>query len=137
MPALLSSLIQCVQSQPDNPPRRTRLGRTGQDTLLDALSQVPDPRDARGVRHRLPAILALTLAAVLAGHTSFYAIGQWIADAGQKTLQTLGARQDPTSGRYLGPDEKTVRRLCARIDGDTLDTVLGLSLIHISEPTDS
>jgi len=99
VPALLSSLIQCVQSQPDNPPRRTRLGRTGQETLLDALSQVPDPRDARGVRHRLPTILALTLAAVLAGHTSFYAIGQWIADAGQKDAT------DPrgTPGPDLGP----------------------------------
>ena len=67
----------------------------------------------------------MAIAAVLAGNTSFYAIGQWIADAGQKTLQTLGARRDPGSGRYLGPEEKTVRRLCTRIDGDALDAALG------------
>src|SRR5713101_2077438 len=92
------------------------LGRTGQQLLLDAVRQVPDPRDARGVRHPAPTVLALAIAAVLAGSRSFYAIGQWIAGARQKTLKTLGARQDPTTGRYLGPDEKTVRNLCARLD---------------------
>jgi len=67
----------------------------------------------------------MAIAAVLAGNTSFYAIGQWIAGAGQKTLRTLGARRDPASGRYVGPDEKTVRRLCTRLDGDALDAALG------------
>jgi predicted transposase YbfD/YdcC len=67
----------------------------------------------------------MAVAAVLAGSRSFYAIGQWIADAGQKTLKTLGARQDPATGRYLGPDEKTVRLLCAAVDGDALDATLG------------
>ena len=67
----------------------------------------------------------MATAAVLAGNTSFYAIGQWIAGASQKTLKALDARQDPATGRYLGPDEKTVRQLCARIDGDTLDAAFG------------
>jgi membrane protein DedA with SNARE-associated domain len=49
-----------------------------------ALAEVPDPRDPRGVRHALPAVIAMAIAAVLAGSKSFYAIGQWIADAGQK-----------------------------------------------------
>jgi hypothetical protein len=39
----------------------------------------------------------MALAAVLAGNTSFYAIGQWIAGAGQKTLKALGARWDAAS----------------------------------------
>ncbi|HEY2672796.1 MAG TPA: ISAs1 family transposase [Rugosimonospora sp.] len=123
VPAALSSLIQHVQNQPGRPARP--LGYSGQEGLLTALSGVPDPRDARGVRHRLPAVLAMALAAVLAGNTSFYAIGQWIAGAGQKTLKALGARWDAASGRYVGPDEKTVRGLCARLDGDALDAALG------------
>jgi hypothetical protein len=57
----------------------------------------------------------MALAAVLAGNTSFYAIGQWIAGAGQKTLKAPGARWDAASGRYVDPDEKTVRGLCARV----------------------
>jgi predicted transposase YbfD/YdcC len=32
---------------------------------------------------------------------------------------------DPATGRYVGPDEKTVRGLCARLDGDVLDGVMG------------
>lgn len=125
MPASLSSLMSRVHCQVDRPPRRVRLGHAGRECLLTALSEVPDPRDARGVRHGLPAVLAMAIAAVLAGNTSFYAIGQWIADAGQKTLKVLGARRDPASGRYYGPDEKTVRRVCSRVDGDALDAALG------------
>jgi predicted transposase YbfD/YdcC len=125
VPAQLFSLIHRVHHQSDSPPRRLQLGHTGQESLLTALAQVPDPRDARGIRHSLPAMLAMATAAVLAGNTSFYAIGQWIADAGQKTLQALGARRDPATRRYVGPDEKTVRQLCARIDGDALDAAFG------------
>jgi len=72
----------------------------------------------------MPAVMAMAIAAVLAGSTSFYAIRQWIAGAGQKTWKTLGARHDPVRGRYLGPDEKTVRRLCGQVDGDALDGAL-------------
>jgi len=125
VPAPLSLLIDCVHGQSGGSPRVVQLRRTGQECLLRALSQVPDPRDRRGVRHGLPAVMAMAIAAVLAGSRSFYAIGQWIADASQKTLTTLGARQDPVSGRYLGPDEKTVRRLCGLVDGDALDGALG------------
>lgn len=125
VPASLSLLIDRVPRQSGSSPRMARLGSTGQECLLRALSQVPDPRDRRGVRHELPAIMAMAIAAVLAGSTSFYAIGQWIAGAGQKTLKALGARHNPASGRYLGPDEKTVRRVCATVDGDALDRALG------------
>ena len=71
------------------------MGPTGQECLLRALSRVPDPRDARGVRHRLPAVMAMSIAAVLAGSRSFYAIGQWIAGAKQKTLKALGRPPRP------------------------------------------
>ncbi|MBN1172941.1 MAG: transposase family protein [Micromonosporaceae bacterium] len=110
MPASPSSLIDYVRDQPGVPQHPLKLGHISQDLLLTALSRVPDPRDARGIRHPAPTVLALAVAAVLAGSRSFYAIGQWIAGAKQKTLTTLGARQDPRTGRYQGPDEKTVRK---------------------------
>ena len=76
MPAPSSSLIDRVHGQSGGSPRAIELGLTGQECLLRALSRVPDPRDARGVRHRLPAVMAMSIAAVLAGSRSFYAIGQ-------------------------------------------------------------
>lgn len=124
MPAPASLLINAVQGQSDSPAPPVVLGRNGQESLVGALSEVPDPRDARGVRHRLPTVLGLALAAVLAGSRSVYAIGQWIAGCSQKTLKAFDARVDPASGRYAGPDEKTVRGLCARLDGDAVDAAV-------------
>jgi predicted transposase YbfD/YdcC len=125
VPALLSSLIDRVDGHTGVPEQPMRLGGTGLQVLVAALAGVPDPRDRRGVRHAAPVVLTLTIAAVLAGSRSFYAIGQWIAGASQKTLKAVGARWDPHTGWWVGPDEKTVRNLCARIDADALDTALG------------
>ena len=86
--------------------------------LLELFGQVPDPRARRGVRHQLAAILALGLAAVLAGARSFAAIGEWVADAETGVLGDLGSR-----GRR--PSEATIRRALTRVDGDQLDAVLG------------
>ena len=44
--------------------------------LLDALSGIEDSRKPRGVRHPLPAVLALSVCAMLSGARSLYAIAQ-------------------------------------------------------------
>jgi hypothetical protein len=62
--------------------------------LLAYLATVPDPRAARGRRHRLVAILGLAAAAVLAGARSIAAIGEWAAEAHQPVRAALGARRD-------------------------------------------
>ncbi len=90
---------------------------TGRE-LLAALSAVPDPRDARGLRHRLPVILAVALSAVLSGARSFAAIGEWAADASAEVLDALGVDGAP-------PGESTIRRTLQRLSGDELDTGLG------------
>src|SRR5690349_19317931 len=59
--------------------------------LLDLLAQVPDPRKRRGRRHPLAGLLAVGVAAVIAGSRSFAAIGQWAADADPDVLAALGA----------------------------------------------
>ena len=86
--------------------------------LLRALSQVPDPRARRGVRHSLSAILAVALCAVLAGARSFTAIGQWAANASPQVLAGLGVVRCP-------PSETCVRRTLQSLQGDKLDAVLG------------
>jgi hypothetical protein len=74
--------------------------------LVDLLSQVPDPRSRRGIRHPLGGLLAMGIAAVVAGSRSFAAIGQRAADAGGDVLAALGAARG-------APDETTFRRAFA------------------------
>ena len=86
--------------------------------LLQLLAQVPDPRKRRGRRHPLAGLLAIGIAAVVAGSRSFAAIGQWAADAGPEVLAVLGATRGPA-------EESTFRRAFALVSPDTLDRVLG------------
>jgi predicted transposase YbfD/YdcC len=86
--------------------------------LLDLLDSVPDPRRARGIRHGLPGLLAVGIAAVLAGARSFAAIGQWVADADADLLTALGSR------RGRGPSESAIRRAFGRLDAARLDAIL-------------
>jgi predicted transposase YbfD/YdcC len=86
--------------------------------LLDLLAQLPDPRKRRGRRHALAGLLAVGIAAVVAGSKSFAAIGQWASDAGPDVLEALGADRGPA-------DESTYRRAFALVSADILDRVLG------------
>jgi predicted transposase YbfD/YdcC len=86
--------------------------------LLDLLAQIPDPRKMRGRRHPLAGLLAVGIAAVVAGSRSFAAIGQWAADAGAGVLAGLGAARGPA-------EESTFRRAFALISPDVLDQILG------------
>src|SRR5437868_3962427 len=85
--------------------------------LLDLLSQVPDPRKRRGRRHPLAGLLAVGIAAVIAGSRSFAAIGQWADDAGPEVLAVLGAARGPS-------EESTFRRAIALVSADILDRAL-------------
>lgn len=82
--------------------------------LLDLLAQVPDPRNRRGRGHSLAGLLAVGIAAVIAGARSFAAIGHRAADVGPDVLTALGAAH----GRR---DESTCRRAFALLSADVLD----------------
>jgi predicted transposase YbfD/YdcC len=94
-------------------------------SLLDDLTQIADPRHRRGRRHRLTTVLAVAVAAVLAGAKSLAAIGEWAADAPGPVLAALGVRRDPLRRVWRPPGEATVRRVLARVDPDALDLVIG------------
>ena len=86
--------------------------------LPGLLIQIPDPRRRRGRRHPLAGLLAVGIAAVIAGSKSFAAIGQWAADAGPEMLAALGAARGAA-------EESTFRRAFALVSPDKLDQVLG------------
>ena len=86
-----------------------------------SLPRSPD-RKKRGRRHALAGLLAVGIAAVIAGSKSFAAIGQWAGDAqGPDVLAVLGAERGPA-------EESTYRRAFALVSADVLNRVLGASL---------
>ena len=91
---------------------------TAGPSLLAAFATVPDPRQAGGRRHPLPAILALATAAMLAGARTVYAIAQW------------GRLQEPAVIRALGftrprsPAVSTVHLVFKALDAEAFEAAL-------------
>jgi DDE_Tnp_1-associated len=61
-----------------------------EQSLLELLESVHDPRGAKGKRHPLFAVLALAVVAMLAGMTSYEAIVQYGKERGREFLCLLG-----------------------------------------------
>jgi predicted transposase YbfD/YdcC len=80
-------------------------------SIRDCFEAMPEPRDPRGLRHPLPAVLTLVVLAMLHGKTKLVAITAWIAHAGQDTLALAGARHRGKDGLLAAPSPKTVTRL--------------------------
>ena len=131
MPAPTSSRIPTAAQQLDAP---VALAPAQCRDLLSYLAQVTDPRQRRGRRHALGAVLAVAVAAVLAGAKSLAAIGEWAADAPGPVLAALGVRRDPLRRVWRPPGEATVRRVLARVDPDALDQVIGRWLADQQPP---
>ncbi len=87
--------------------------------LLDILAELPDPRGRRGRQYPLPALLGLTLVALLAGHTTLAAISHFGRLRGHRLGHALGFRD----GKMPCPN--TLANLLARIDPDALDAAVG------------
>jgi predicted transposase YbfD/YdcC len=82
----------------------------------------------------LVAVLAVAVAAVLAGAKSLTAIGEWASDTPGQVLAAFGVRRDPLTGALRPPTEATVRRVLARIDPDALDCAIGAWLVDQHPP---
>jgi predicted transposase YbfD/YdcC len=87
--------------------------------LLEALARVPDPRDPRGRRYPLVAVLAVSVCAVLAGGRSYVAIAEWAADAPPRLRARLGL-----TGPV--PDPVTIWRVLTTVDPAALDAAVGV-----------
>lgn len=82
--------------------------------LVAVLAGLTDPRARRGVRYRLVAVLASVVCAVAAGHESYAAAAEWVADLPPEQAAVLGL--DPRRR----PSASMIRRLLERIDADEL-----------------
>ena len=91
--------------------------------LLGFLGAVGDPRDPRGLVYPLSYLLALPLAAGMAGDDETDAVGEWVASAPGELLIRLGAPRD-RAGRVRRPDAATLGRILARVDQVQYDDAL-------------
>jgi len=58
--------------------------------LIDILSEIPDLRKAKGKRHPLPAILALTCVSTMCGYKGYRAFAEWGRNYGKELMKALG-----------------------------------------------
>lgn len=87
--------------------------------LAQVLKNVEDPRDRRGVRHSLFAVLSLAVTGVLAGCRSLTAIWEHTTDLTAADLEALGLE----AGQAL-PSESTIRRVLQDLDPTDLNAHL-------------
>jgi hypothetical protein len=87
-------------------------------SLWEAFAGVPDPRDAQGRRHPLPAILTLASVAILSGARSLYAIAQFGRDRGKAFAVALGFTRD------VPPCCATLHYLFAALDRKSFERAL-------------
>lgn len=87
-------------------------------SLLAAFGALPDPRRIASIVYPVPALLALTVAAMLGHCLSVLAIAAWGADQDPALLAALGFPSAKT------PCQSTPQRLFAKLDGDALGATL-------------
>ena len=86
-------------------------------SLVEAFCEVPDPRQARGIRHGVLSILLLGACAVLTGARSFAAIGEYAHDTGRSVLDRLDV------GAVV-PHGSTIRRVLQDLDPDEVEAAM-------------
>jgi predicted transposase YbfD/YdcC len=98
---------------------------TGQVTVLAGLfAQVSDPRKARGVRHRLAAVLTVLTLGLLCGARNFRQAADRVAELPQALLAAAGARRHPVLGVRVPPGRDTLRRLVEAVDAAVVDRLV-------------
>jgi predicted transposase YbfD/YdcC len=83
------------------------------------LDELVDPRDRRGCRYPLTALVGLCLVAMLAGHTTYAAIAQFGRLRGTRLGHALGFK----NGQM--PCANTLSLLFRQLDADHLDRLVG------------
>lgn len=91
------------------------MDRTQYTSLLAALRDVPDPRQARGQRYAWPLLLTLIAAALASGQQGVRAIGQWVTEHADDLVVVL----DPPRRRL--PSTATLRRALRTVDVAALE----------------
>ena len=94
-------------------------------SLFECLGEVPECRHARGKRYPLKTVLALAVAARLAGYRGVTAFSQFAGLLGQDQLKAVGAFRSERKQRYTAPSITTFHNILAALPPETLDHAIG------------
>lgn len=97
-------------------------------SLRGCFEGLEEPRDPRGIRHPLPAVLALVVMAMLSGKVTLVAVTAWIKNADQGALDMAGARHRGKNGLLTAPSAKTVTRILGLAGPQPLSGAAGACL---------
>lgn len=90
-----------------------------EQSLLELLGELPDPRDPRGIRYPRVPVLALCLVAAPAGYTRLTAISQFGRLRKHRLAHALGFK------RGTIPAASTLSDLLRELDAEHLDRLIG------------
>jgi predicted transposase YbfD/YdcC len=92
-------------------------------SLYQAFSEIPDPRQKRGIRYPLAVLLTVITLAKLSGETELRGIAQWAQYRAQSLWEALGQE------RNVMPHWSTYSRMLGQLDEQTLQVAIqrGLS----------
>lgn len=103
---------------------------TGQySTLMDALTDIPDPRKRRGKRHAWLHLLTMLVAGLATGYQSARAIAQWAKLHADELRRLVPDLQQI-------PSESTLLRTLRQIDGALLDRLVTIYTASLPTATD-
>jgi hypothetical protein len=107
------------------PVREYPLSGRQTQSLLQALAPLKDPRRHHGWLHRrVHSIVAIAIAAMIAGNNHLIDIGEFSQSLNQNQLRSLRASRDRKTGKFIAPSETTLRRVLQRLDPTDLDRLL-------------
>jgi hypothetical protein len=95
-------------------------------SLVQALEgTLRDPRRYHGWLHRkVASIVAIAVAAMIAGNDSYIDIGAFAQSLDQNQLRSLRASRDRKTRKLLKPSESTIRRVIQALDPVELDRIV-------------
>jgi predicted transposase YbfD/YdcC len=92
--------------------------------LAEVFASLRDRRGRRGIRHRLPPLLATLTLAVACGETGVEPAAAMAKRLDQDVLGALGARRNPATGLFEAPSAATLGRLHKAVDVVALQDAL-------------
>ena len=105
-------------------PRTEAMAAPRLRSLFECLGEVPEYRRARGKRYALHTVLALAVAARLAGYRGVTAFAEFAGLLSQDQLEAVGAFWSESKQRYTAPSITTFHNILAALPPQTLDNAI-------------